>query len=211
MLHASTSQADAPTGKMIDGTAVRFFAPESGGSAKPRFISYRLLAFEARLEAKAEDPSYKAYQERHVRAAIERHVTEEILASLPLEHPPDAAELGRIASEMRAGLVLRLGGEAALTQQAALEGITTHEIDAVLIRRARAALYIHRMITPILYPSEEELREVFRTSNHPFHAQKFDDARTQFQRWFVEERLKAAEGAYYQSARTRIQIFPTKS
>ena len=200
-----------PIATMIDGTAVRFFAPESGGSAKPRFISYRLLAFEARLEAKAEDSGYKTYQERHVRSAIERHVTEEVLASLPLEHTPDAAELERIASELRAALVLRVGGEEALTQQAAAEGITTHELDGVLVRRARAALYIHRMITPILYPSEEELREVFRTANHPFHAQKFDDARTQFQRWFVEERLKAAEAAYYQSARTRIQIFPTKS
>lgn len=211
MLHVTDVRADEPPSVVVDGVALRFFAPESGGATHPRFISQRVLAFEARLAAKAEDPAYKGYQDRHVRAAIERHVTEEILASLPQEHAPDEEELSRISTELRAALLQRIGGAAALDAQAALEGIAPREIDAMLDRRARAALYIHRTITPILYPSEEELREVFRVANHPFHAQKFEDARLPFSRWFVEERLKAAEASYYQAARTRIQIFPTKN
>lgn len=212
-MHVSgVAHADEPPSVTVDGVALRFFAPESGGAAHPRFISSRTLAFEARLVAKAEDPAYKGgYQERHERSAIERHITEEILASLPLERAPDEEELARIAAEFRAALLQRIGGEQALEAQATAEGIGPREIDALLLRRARAALYIHRSITPILYPSEEELREGFRMAAHPFHAQKFEDARIAFSRWYVEERLKSTEGSYYQAARTRIQVFPTKA
>lgn len=206
----SVARAEGPVATPIDGVALRFFAPEVGGATHPRFISDRTLAFEARLEAKAEDPTYKAVQDRHVRAAIERHVTEEILASLPMERAPDAEEVMRTSNELRAALVQRIGGDFALTQEAATEGIAPEEVNAMLIRRARAALYVHRAIAPILYPSEEELREVFRTASHPFHAQKFEEARVALTRWLVEERLRSAESAYYQAARTRIQLFPTK-
>ena len=210
-MHTSTvARAGAPAATTVDGIALRFFAPEVGGATHPRFISDRVLSFEARLEAKAEDATYKTIQERHVRAAIERHVTEEILASLPLEHAPDVEELTRISGELRAALVQRIGGESALEAEATTEGIAPAEVAAILRRRARAALYVHRAIAPILYPSEEELREIFRTASHPFHAQKFDDARVPLTRWFVEERLRSAESAYYQAARTRIQLFPTK-
>ena len=209
-IFTSTARAEGPVATSIDGVALRFFAPEAGGPTHPRFISDRLLAFEARLEAKGEDATYKTVQDRHVRSAIERHVTEEILASLPMERAPDAVELTRIANELRAALVQRIGGEFALSQEAAIEGIAPEEVNAILIRRARAALYVHRAVTPILYPSEEELREVFRTASHPFHAQKFEEARVGLTRWFVEERLRSAESAYYQAARTRIQLFPTK-
>ena len=209
-LFLSNARAEGPVATPVDGVALRFFAPEAGGAAHPRFISDRLLAFEARLEAKAEDATYKTVQDRHVRAAIERHVTEEILASLPMERAPDSEEVTRISNELRAALVQRIGGEFSLAEEAATEGIAPEEINAILIRRARAALYIHRAITPILYPSEEELREVFRTASHPFHAQKFEEARVALTRWLVEERLRSAESAYYQAARTRIQLFPTK-
>ena len=206
----SIAHAEGPVATPVDGVALRFFAPEAGGATRPRFISDRLLAFEARLEAKGEDATYKTVQDRHVRAAIERHVTEEILASLPMERAPDAEEVTRTANELRAALVQRIGGEFSLSEEAATEGIVPEEVNAILIRRARAALYVHRAIAPILYPSEEELREVFRTASHPFHAQKFEEARVALTRWFVEERLRSAESAYYQAARTRIQLFPTK-
>jgi hypothetical protein len=206
----SIARAEGPVATPIDGVALRFFAPEAGGATHPRFITDRVLAFEARLEAKGEDATYKTVQDRHVRAAIERHVTEEILASLPMERAPDAEEVTRAATELRAALVQRIGGEFSLAEEAATEGIAPEEVNAILIRRARAALYVHRAIVPILYPSEEEVREVFRTASHPFHAQKFEEARVALTRWFVEERLRSAESAYYQAARTRIQLFPTK-
>ncbi len=62
----------------------RFSAPETGGAAHPRFVEERALAFEARLEVMAEkaEGTGEAYQERHVRDALERLVGEELLASL---------------------------------------------------------------------------------------------------------------------------------
>ena len=69
---------------MMDRTAVRFFSPETGGTAYPRFIFERVLAFEARFAEMAETPDgiVASYGERGLREAIEHHVAEEILASL---------------------------------------------------------------------------------------------------------------------------------
>src|SRR6516165_9467396 len=60
---------------LVDRTVVRFAAPELGGPRSPRFISARVLALEARIEALADpDRTGGAYRERHVSAAIERHI-----------------------------------------------------------------------------------------------------------------------------------------
>ena len=203
---AKSARADE---QLVDQVALRFYAPETGGAARPRFVSQRILSFEARLEARAEDSTLDAFQERHVRAATERHVTEELLASLPLERPPDEAETARVAVELRGALVQRIGGADALAAIARRDGIEEGEIGVMMARRARAALYVEREISPILYPTEEQLREVFRTAPHPFRGQKFDDARPLIARWFVDERLRGAEAAFLQSARTRVKIVPT--
>lgn len=204
------ARAQGNDGVVVDAVAVRFYAPETGGAARPRFISNRTLAFEARLEAKAEDATTEGYQERHVRSALDRHVAEELLASLPLERAPDEAELQRIVVEVRSALVQRVGGEEVLAQLAAAEGLHEPEITSMLRRRARAAIYLERDVQPILYPSEEQLREVFRTSANPFKSQKFEDVRQPLSRWYVEERLRSAEAAFLQAARTRVNISPTR-
>ncbi|HEV8548397.1 MAG TPA: hypothetical protein VGQ57_05195, partial [Polyangiaceae bacterium] len=79
---------------LVDRTVVRFTAPELGGPRAPRFVSARLLALEARLEALA-DPDSTAgapYREHHVSAALERHVAEMLLANLRIEPEPTADE-----------------------------------------------------------------------------------------------------------------------
>lgn len=194
----------------VDAVVVRFYAPEMGGPARPRFILQRVLAFEARLQAKAEDNEATSYQERHVRAAMDRHIAEELLAALPLERPPDDAELERISVDLRAGLAQRIGGEKVLKDLATAEGIADSELLGLLRRQARAAIYIERAIAPILYPSEEQLRDVFRAAAHPFKSQKFEEARMPFARWYVDERLRAAETAFLQGARSRVKITITR-
>jgi hypothetical protein len=67
-------------------------------------------------------------------------------------------------------------------------------------------LYIDRAITPILHPRDDELREVFRTSPQLFADSKFEKARPAVAQWVVQERLRAAETAYWQSARTRVHL-----
>jgi hypothetical protein len=60
----------------VDRAVARFYAPETGGTAYPRFVFERILAFEARLAAMAEvsEGIGNDYDERDVREALEHHV-----------------------------------------------------------------------------------------------------------------------------------------
>src|SRR5260370_40508804 len=85
MLCAPSATAQTtPARAVVDRAVVRFYAPEVGGTAQPRFVSERTLAFEARLEAIADRPGSVGdrYDGRHVRAALDHHVTGEKPVSL---------------------------------------------------------------------------------------------------------------------------------
>jgi hypothetical protein len=193
---------------VVDAAVVRFYAPETGGSSRPRFVGERMLAFEARLEALAEQASTPAepYQERHVRVAFEHHIAEELLASLAIQGGTDPPDLPHMATDAKAALTQRVGGEVALRTAAAAEGIDGGEVDTMLRRQARAAYYIDRNVAPLLHPSDEQLREVFRTSAHPFKSRKYEDARLDLERWFVAERLRVTEASFLQTARSRVKV-----
>lgn len=191
----------------IDRVAVRYYSPETGGSARPRFVSERMLAFEARLDALAEQaPESSVREDRFVRGALDRHVAEDMLSSLAVQSGTTLQDLPALAEEERTGLIERIGGPGALRGAMAAEGIDDSEVDSLLRRRVRAAWYIDRALTPLLRPTDEQLREVFRTSAHPFKNQPFDAVRPALARWFVEERLHAAETTFLQVARARIRI-----
>ncbi len=196
-----------PKGEPIDRVAARYYSPETGGSARPRFVSERMLAFEARLDALAEQaPEAAVYEDRFVRAALDRHIAEDMLSALAVQSGTPLQDLGALAEEERTGLVERLGGVAVLRVAMAAEGIDDSEVDALLRRRVRAAWYIDHALTPLLRPTDEQLREVFRTSAHPFKNQPFDAVRPALARWFVEERLRAAETSFLQVARARVHV-----
>jgi hypothetical protein len=61
-----------------------------------------------------------------------------------------------------------------------------------------------------LQPTDEQLREVYRTSAHPFRGQPFDRIRSALSRWFVIERVRVAETAFFQGARTRVVVIVTR-
>ncbi len=219
-LAPSPARADASGRVIADRAVVRFYAPETGGAAHPRFVDQRVLAFEARLESMAERPEGlgDGYQDRHVRAALEHHVGEEMLASLankliggsPPNRRPSDADLARIADELGAALFDRLGGRAQVEAAAAAEQLDAEELDAILRRQARAAWYLDRAVSPLLQPTDEQLREVFRTSAHPYRGRAFEEVRGELARWFVFERVRAAETAFYQGARTRVSVVVTR-
>jgi hypothetical protein len=191
----------------IDRVAVRYYAPETGGSARPRFVSERMLAFEARLDALAEQaPESAMYDDRFVRAALDRHMAEDMLAALAVQSGTLLQDLAALADEERTELLERIGGSGALKGAMAAEGIDDSELESLLRRRVRAAWYIDRAITPLLRPTDEQLHEVFRTAAHPFKNQSFEAVRPALARWFVEERLRAAETSFLQVARARIQV-----
>jgi len=194
----------------LDRAVIRFVAPETGGVRQPRFVFERQLAFEARLEALS-DPDHAAtadqpYRERHVTAALDRHIAEAILATLHIEPEPTSAELEHQSELARRMLTDRAGGEEALDTARRAEGISERELSRMLLTKARASLYLDRMVTPMLQPSEAELRSVHRSTNTPFQGAPFETIRPALHRWYVSRKLNAALGSFFENARSRIEI-----
>lgn len=192
----------------VDRVAVRYFTPETGGAPKPRFITERELGFFARVEASSEgvEVAKGDYPSRFVRAALDRIVAEDMLASLQIRRGVEPPELPKLAEEARAELELRVGGAsklAALLEQEAFDDV---ELRNALMRRVRAAYYVDRAVAPILKPNEEELRAAFRTSLHPLRSFRFEDVREEMARWLVQERLRLQGADFLQAARARVTI-----
>lgn len=199
----------------VDRVAIRFSAPELGGARSARYITERQLAFEARLEALA-DPERprdapEAYRRQHVRAAIERHVTEVLLASARLEPAPSPAELREHQRRTRQYLEARAGSAEALAAAAAAEGLGPAELQRWLLRVARASLYLERMVAPLVAPTNAELTLLYRSGAHPFKELALPEARPLLRRWVTARRLAQALGSYYQSARTRVSVSRAES
>ncbi|HTA89245.1 MAG TPA: hypothetical protein VK745_06710 [Polyangiaceae bacterium] len=194
----------------VDRAVVRFVAPETGGARRPRFVFQRELAFEARLEALS-DPDRSTlgdapYRERHVSAALDRHIAETILGTLRIEPEPTQAELEHQSELAHRMLSDRAGGEDALDDARRAEGISDREFGRFLAQKARASLYLDRMVTPMLQPSEAELRSIHKTTNTPFANAPFDEIRPALLRWYVSRRLNAALAAFFENARSRIEV-----
>jgi hypothetical protein len=188
-----------------DRVAVRYSSPDTGGASRPRFLTGRTLAFEARLVSLAEEGSL-AYQDRHVRTALDLHIGRDMLAALPLDKEPDAPTLARVAATLRQALLDRIGGAEALARAAHADGISDAEIEAFFRRDARAALYVEKAINPVLYPSENQLRDVFRTTANPYRDKNFDDVREGLSRWLVSEKVRSSESSFLQTARSRVVL-----
>lgn len=190
---------------LIDRVVVRWHAPETGGVATPQMVFERELAFEARIEALADpDPDMGAFADRHVRMALDRHIAETLLASMPIVPAPDAHEVAVRAELARKMLEQRCRGRDKLTEAAKAEGISPEEVDALLRRQARVSLYLDRMVAPMLVPSEAELRALLRTGTTPFTGKPFEEVSTALSQWVIGVRLSEAIRAYYQTARSRV-------
>ncbi len=192
---------------IVDRAVARFSAPELGGTRSPHFVLGRVLAFEARVEALADpDRVGAAYRERHVSAALERHVAETLLAGLRIDPEPTAAELVAQSAAARRLMEERCGGVERLDEAAAAEGVSRRELAVLWQRQARASLYLDRMVSPMLSPSDAELRALYRNERTPFRDAPFETILPGLRRWYVSTRLQAALAAYYQNARSRLRI-----
>ena len=194
---------------LLDRAVVRFASRETGGTAAPRFVYERELAFEARLEALTEGGAREGdppFRERHIRAALERHVTETVLESLGITPPPTEVEISKRMDEARLSLVERVGGLIPLGEAARGEGIGESELKRLLRREALASLYLDRMVAPMLSPSDAELRILHRTERTPFAGRPFDEISSSLRRWYVSVRLGTALSAYYDGLRGRVTV-----
>lgn len=207
---AASAHAQPPANGVVvaDRVAVRFVTPETGGASRPRFVTERELAFFARMEAMIEQVAIEAdvYPERYVRASTDRLVARAMLAGLYVQGGVEPPDLPRLTLEQRAELADRVGGAAVLEEAMQREGITEPELITFLRDQVRATYYIDRAITPILPVTEDQLRETFRATLHPYRGGKYEDVKLKLRRWLVTERLRAVELEFLQSARARIKI-----
>ena len=172
---------------LVDRAVVRFEAPETGGARHPRFVFERELSFLARLEALADSdrsaPGDVPYRDRHVTAALDRQIAETILGMLRIEPEPTPAEVEHQSQLARRMLSDRAGGPEALDAAREAEGLSEREFGRLLSQKARASLYLDRMVTPMLEPSEAELRSLHKSTNTPFRNAPFDTIRPALLRW----------------------------
>ncbi len=198
----------APKETIVDRAVVRFYSPETGGAERPRFVTARLLAFEARLVAMGEagGPVTVPIDERHVRAALDHHIAEELLANLPLQRQPTRTEVLGLIEDTRADFASRVGGTNALQSALAQEGVDTAELELLVLRRVRAAMYVDHALVSILHPSDDQLREVFRTAAHPYRGKVYEAVKSELLRWFTFERLRVTESTFLQQAKSRVKV-----
>jgi hypothetical protein len=192
----------------LDRAVVRFYAPETGGVEHPRFIYERRLAFEARVEALADQDraSDDPYRERHISAALERHISEVLLASLRIEPEPTEAVMAHQVELAHKLMADRVGGEDALSAAEHAEGISSAELSGILRRQARASLYLDRMVAPMLRPSDAELEAIQRSAPAALQNEPFTRVRPLLLRWYVSRRLGSAMSSFFQEARSRVTI-----
>jgi hypothetical protein len=192
----------------LDRALVRFYAPETGGVEHPRFIYERRLAFEARVEALADQDRAldEAYRDRHVSAALERDISEVLLASLHIEPEPTEAIMARQVDLAHKLMSERVGGEDALLAAQHAEGISSAELSGILRRQARASLYLDRMVAPMLRPSDAELEAIQRSAPAALQNEPFARVRPRLLRWYVSKRLQSAMSSFFQEARSRVTV-----
>jgi hypothetical protein len=192
----------------LDRVVVRFYAPETGGVEHPRFIYERRLAFEARLEALSDQDrvSEEAYRERHVSAALERHISEVLLSSLRIEPEPTEPVMARQVELARKLMSDRVGGDDALALAQRAEGVSNAELSSILRRQARASLYLDRMVAPMLRPSDAELEAIQRSAPAALQNEPFVRVRPLLLRWYVSRRLASAMSSFFQEARSRVTV-----
>lgn len=197
-------------GAVVDRVVVKFTASEVGGQATPQFVFERELAFESRLEALTDSsfvPTAELpFRSTHVQSALERHIAETLLENLPISPPPSAADMARRTEEVRLAILQQVGGLQALQNSQLAESIATSELTRMLRRRARASLYLDRMVAPMLSPSRAELQSVHRSGRTPFSKEPFPDIINALRRWYISQALKDALLAFYEDARSRVKV-----
>lgn len=200
-------KVQTPNAVELDRVVARWTSPATGGPAKPEFIMARELAFEARIEAMGGGQAPQApIADKHVRAALQRHITETMLAKLPVDPAPTPKQVAAYAEAARLVVEQRVGGRDRLHDAAVAEGIVADELNALLRRQARASWYLDRMVAPMLEPTESDLREVHNSGETPYTDQPFEQIAPQLRRWLVATRLSSALTQYFRNARGRVKL-----
>jgi hypothetical protein len=191
----------------VDRASVRYLAPETGGSARPRFITEREISLFCRLESLTEEGVVSSESlERYQRVVTLRIIAEEMLSQLQIESGSEPPKLMDLATKAREALDGRAGGAASVNKALLAEGMTESELSRYLLVRARAMAYVDRNATPLFQPSEDALYSAWRSMQHPFKVGTYEETKKRFADYFVYERFRTLELDFVQSARGRLVL-----
>ncbi|WP_156864971.1 hypothetical protein [Pajaroellobacter abortibovis] len=198
--------------RMVDQVAVRFYLPELGGVEKPRFITQRMLAFEARIQSlisrRKGAPEEGEVTDRSIQIALEVHLAEEIFSFLAediLTREP--ALLKPMLQYVRTIFYEQVGGIGPLLKMAEKEGLGESELGALIERRTRAFLYVNSAFTDLLHPSEEDLNTLYRVIFSSLDPPSFDDeVRRKLVHQFSQARFNQVALSFLQAAQFRLKL-----
>ena len=209
---ASIEAASASSFTTLDRTVARFSDPEAvDASAGARFVMMRELILEAWLLAYERSPGARpgGFDDKELRAALERHVIEEVLS----QRLPSATAEARLAAEVpdtRAVQAIAVGGDEQLAGALRdANGRATGgalELQAILQRRARAQLYLELTVAQPVELNEAELRAAYVKAPDVLAKRPFDEATPGLRSYLRAQRLREAAQAYYQAVRTRLRL-----
>jgi len=197
---------------VLDRVVARFSDPEADeATGALRFVMMRELILEAWLVAyeKASPGDTPAvFDDKQLRAALERHVIEEVLSErLPSSTPPAKVSKGvgdarlalRLAVDDRLGEILARASGGASAGGAA-------ELETILLRRARAETYLEIAVAEPVDVTEGELRNAWAHPPKMLEAMDFEKAVPALRVLVRAVRLREAAQAYYQAVRARLHL-----
>jgi hypothetical protein len=192
---------------VVDRVVARWRFSLPGAPRTTRVVLERELAFEARLEAMASGDAPRApITDRHLRAALTRHIAEELLASLPIDDPPSPRDIAELAEECRSLLSARVGGEERVMAAMRVEAMGPDEFDARLRREARATFALERALGARVRPTEHDLRRAHATGATRYADRPFVEVVALVRDEVRARLLSEALDTFYQRARSRLAI-----
>ena len=208
-----TSAPSTRAAPALDRVVARFSDPEAGDAQSLRFVTMRELILEAWLAAYERAPSATkpaSFDDKLLRAALERHVIEEVLSERLTSAAATLAvgELERATLAARTAEFVAVDGrlEQALVAAGGEGPPARVELDAVLRRRARAELYLEIAVAPPTVLDEAELRAAHPKAPPLIATKPFEDVAPTLRAYLRSVRLREAAQAYYQAVRTRLRL-----
>ncbi len=138
----------------------------------------------------------------------------ELVGETLIEREAIRVGMGRVSSDARAEALRALydlaGGEESLRVLTRALEISDEEIRRIALRRARVAAFLQSNLGDETV-TEEELRRVYDSAQHPFLGQSFEDARELLRVWLSRDRIARSIAAWVTSLAERSSIrYPTE-